>query len=731
MTTSNENIRILRPFLRGLPIVIMVVAICVIAAKRYLKYAVPMYESTAKIRLADTKDGSPSANLFKDFDVFANANKIGAELEVVKSKVLINKTLDSLNFDVTTFRIGKLKKVELYNESPFIVAYKFHSMHLYDKTFELVIHSKDKFTLKTPSGVMMPGVFGKPLAIKGDTLALYLNTEVIDSKPNFTLADNYEFIINERQTLIEKVLQDMDVSSIDKEIPVLRINFKSAVPQKAADFVNGLSKAYVDDYIQTKYLSANTTVNFLDEQIKEVGAKLDSSEDAIEGYRDETGIINIRQETETDLRKIADMKVQLTNVKMNLDAINELYNYMKAGEDRPLELAPNFEAYTDLLATEMVKKMKMLQAEKKDLLLKYTPEHEAIRNIDLKIHDVAIYLQEAIKNTRDNLQAKYDRLANDIAIAEHAFDGLPTKEKTMGGLTRQFNLNEQAYMFLQNKKSEAQIARAATISFHRIITPGDVPALPVSPNRTLITVLAAFLGFMGSVLIIYLVHGVKGKVNDRQTIEKNSSIPVAVSLPYLKSQGDVNRYFHKTAIQLYTKEMLPEGEIVTMSSFSKREGKNFMAVNLAFELLKQGKKVLFVDVDGTVTNLPAGIDCINIAVENGKFYNAEFANEQFNQWKSNYDIVIVKNECIEAASMGYLFMRMAKINLFIVDSRRTNAKKVLETEILKEEYQFPNMNFVLNREFYNPNIILQVLYIIKNFPYRKPTWAKISELLID
>lgn len=51
---------------------------------------------------------------------------------------------------------------------------------------------------------------------------------------------------------------------------------------------------------------------------------------------------------------------------MNLDAIKNLNNYISEGKDNYLELAPNFEAFNDLLSTEMVKNMKLLQAEKKN-----------------------------------------------------------------------------------------------------------------------------------------------------------------------------------------------------------------------------------------------------------------------------------------------------------------------------------------------------------------------------
>ena len=51
---------------------------------------------------------------------------------------------------------------------------------------------------------------------------------------------------------------------------------------------------------------------------------------------------------------------------MSLDAIKELDQYMDKGKDNFLDLAPNFEAFTDLLSTEMIKKIKQLQSEKKE-----------------------------------------------------------------------------------------------------------------------------------------------------------------------------------------------------------------------------------------------------------------------------------------------------------------------------------------------------------------------------
>lgn len=719
MKTSNENLRLLKPFFRGLPIVIVMITGALILAKRYLRYATPMYESTAKIRLADTKDGTPSANLYKDFDVFATANKIGGEVEVIKSKVIINKTLDSLDFDVATYRVGKVRKVEMYHQSPFRVLYQFSSNKWYDKVFSLTINKDSSFSLLLPGQqTALRAAPGKVIDLNGDRMMLVLNDSLLQKRPNFPLTDRYEFIINSRQHLADFVLSNLDITSVDKEIPILRMNFKSPVPEKAANFINMLARTYVNDYIETKTRAASTTVNFLDNQLKDVGSKLAASENSIESYRNEKGIINIRQETETNLRKISDMKVQQTNVRMNLEAIQNLEKYMVKGRDNVLELAPNFEAYTDLLATELVKKMKQLQAEKKDLLTKYTPEYEEVKNIDDKLKDLSTYLEEGIRNTRKSLETKYDRLSTDIVDAEKAFDGLPDKERIMGILNRNFSLNEQTYTFLHEKRTEAEIARAATISFDRIITPGEVPSAPTSPNATLIKVLAIFLSFLGSVAMIYIVHAIKGKVNDVSTIEKNSAIPVAAMTPMLRKDADIRQYFHKLAIQLEIKEILQQHKVLTVSSFDENEGKAFNVIHLAKELAGQNKSVLIADADGVLTKRGLIKDARpfeyrDLSADPKFFINSNALQKELEAWSAAYDVVLVKNEPIHAASNGLLLMKLSASNLFILDSRKTPAKLVPEADLLQDEYKFANIQFLLNREGYNPNLFAQAKDMIK------------------
>jgi len=251
----------------------------------------------------------------------------------------------------------------------------------------------------------------------------------------------------------------------------------------------------------------NATAETIGAQIKAVRRTLAQSEDTVQQYRDQKRIVNIKQETDTDLHKIAELKIQRANLQMSLAAANNLYAYMTDGKRSALDMAPNFEAFNDMLSTDIVKKVKDLQAERHDLLLRFTPEDDKVKTVDMKLADLNGYLLESVRNTRNALTIKYRGIDQTIRQAEGTFIGLPTREKNLAGLQRDFELNEKLYTFLREKETEAAIAKATPTSYHRIIAGGEVPTEPTSPHRAFVLVISGFLGMLlGVLLVAYVVY---------------------------------------------------------------------------------------------------------------------------------------------------------------------------------------------------------------------------------
>jgi uncharacterized protein involved in exopolysaccharide biosynthesis len=719
-----ENFRILKPFLRGSPLVVLMMVLSVLAAKKYLSYVTPVYESTAKIRLADIGEGIPNSNLFKNLDVFASANKIAAEIELLKSAVLLDKALQNLDFDLEIYRVGAVQTVELYHNSPINIQPGHIAPSLFDKRYRIAVTSPFAFELKNQDGKWLTsGTFGKPILMEGCQLTISKNKKLIDEKTGIQLIGNYEFEFLSKNKLLEKTSKNLDIVSVDKDVPVIRINLKSNVPDKASIFVNTLAKTYIFDYIENKYLAANSTVQFLEQQIQDASLRLAQSENDIENYRNTNSIVNIKQETETDLRKISQLKIQQTNLKMNLEAIDHLYAYISAGKDNFLSLAPNFEAFTDLLSTEIIKGIKKLQAEKKDLLLTYTAGDEKVQVVDAKIADLTNYLAESIKNTRLNLQIKYDRISDDIREASAVFETVPEKEKNMTILNRDFDLMQSNYNFLNEKRIEAEIAQAAKLSFHRVITPAVSSKVPISPNRVIIIILAAMLGLIGAIVCIYTVHFIKAKVNDVQSIQQNSSIPVALSTPFV--ERGVEDIFRKNTIQLMLKGALSKGNILTVTSRAAGEGKGFNLLNLCRCLTDQNQSVLIIDAQGDLGFLRTH------AAEMGVYYTLinnlfyldmtahHFGNypntrikEYLDDVKVRADFTIINNEHLNDDRRALLFMSLADQNLFVLDARKTPLKSISQLDLLNTEFDLPQLSFLLNKNGYNPSVFKEARVLL-------------------
>ncbi|QIH40035.1 hypothetical protein G7A72_14950 [Flavobacterium sp. Sr18] len=711
----NENIRLLRPLFKGLPIILLVMFLALLLAEKYLEYVTPMYQSTAKLKLADNQEGVPSANTVKNLDAFTSTNRIATEIEVLKSSNLLEKALKELPFNTEIYRKGKFKSVELFYNSPIIVKALSKSNKIYDRRFSVNVLSGTAFIFHNPiNNQDIDGVFGKPITINEATFLISLNTTFINSKKEIKIIDSYEFEFLSIQKLMDKINENLDVSSVDIDVPVVRINFKSNVPEKTALFVNKLAETYIKDYLETRYRIANVTVDFIKQEINKSRYKLRTSENNLQNFRDRKNIINVKQESETDLRRIAQLKIQQTNVRMSLEAIKNLNKYIASGKKNYFDLAPNFEAFTDLLSTELVKKIKALQADKKDLLLVYTPENEKVKVIDEKLKDIIDYQIESIKNSERDLQIKYDALSRDINQLESVFVGFPEKEKNLEILNREFNLYENAYNILNQKRIEAEIAKSAKIIFHKIITPGKVPKKPFFPIRSVIIIVSILLGMFGSIFVIYLIYFTQAKVNDVYTIEKNSSIPVAITTPYLLSKEEIRINFLKDIVQMELKGIIQNKSILTISSYDDAKDHLFHAENFVRALQEQGRNILIIDATGQLKNVVANIDYLDYSDLKFLSYTKTAFENEIREKAKNYDFCIINNQSIKEDRLALLFMSLATENLFVLDSKKTAQKIILKMELLKEEYILQSLWFILNKANYHPSIMVDL----------KKRWAK-------
>lgn len=684
--------RQLLPILKGLPFIIIVFVVFLFIAKRIVMYTPNTYQTIARIKLDDQKYGFSNNALYKDFDVFTTENKIQAEAEILKSPLLVQKALDSVDFNISIYRKGQMKNTLLYDDSPLLIEYSITNPKFYDKELEIQVLDDLNYIVhyqEYENTITIDGTFESITMLDGVALSIKKNDALLASR-DLQLAGDYLFKIFSKDELLRDVSERLDIQAVDKEIAVLRVVFKDQHPKKAADFANAICRTYIEDYVNTKSKAAFQTVDFIDQRLATVSNDLVKAEIALEDYKQRNNVVNTRQETETGLRQISSLQVSLINLEMNEKAILELEEYIAKG-DYFDETAINF-GFGDLLMTELVKKLKLWQDEKEDLKIKYTEESDEVQAVNRKIAQLKEYIKEAIKRNKVEIITKREEIQKSVELASTQFEGLPQREKELRRLERNFSLQEQVYDFLSQKKIEASIAANAQLSFHRIIQPASVPKKPVAPNKTLITFVAGLLGLIIGISAIYLKQILAGKVTTRQELEKLTDLPIAGVVSQLMESKE----YRALQRSLVLRNTLDKGSVIAVTSSLNQEGKSTMAENLSKAFQFEGYSVALVtctegfgqtfDGDNKSSFLPIELSLESIT----KFEN------QIAQLKEKFDLVIVDAPSATISVDAISIMKLADLSLYMVRVGKSGKHQVVNASLINEEYDLSKVQLVLN-----------------------------------
>lgn len=117
----------------------------------YIRYTVPMYKASASILVKDDSKGGVQSELqaFSDLGLLTGVkSNVDNEIQVIKSRTIVEKAIRELGFDLTYFEEARVKDVELYNESPIKLVFLNSSAKYDNSAFSYVIKTVDAATFE-------------------------------------------------------------------------------------------------------------------------------------------------------------------------------------------------------------------------------------------------------------------------------------------------------------------------------------------------------------------------------------------------------------------------------------------------------------------------------------------------------------------------------------------------------------------------------------------------------
>lgn len=712
------------------------------------RFSEPIYRVNASVIVRnDQRAGglTGAEQLLEGMEIFRSTKSIDNEVEILKSYHIAARTLSELDdFEITYTAIGRFKNSKQYNRAEILVIPDTSFVQLKNYPVHVTILSKDKYKLhiNDKKGIEKTMNFGEQFINEDFNFRVVLRKvpEYENKKEEF-IHEKYYFEFNDFNRLTNQYRGKLNVNvNHDRRGSVLFLSIMGYNSRQEADYLNKLTEVYILSGLEEKNLIATQALEFIDEQLSFVSDSLIKSENALQSFRSRHQIMDLGREGQTIFEKIERLQEEKAGFDIKVKYFDYLYNYLlNKTQDNSL-VAPSLMGIPDPLLNSLVNQLNTLYFEKKMIAYSSRDNSPAVQQVNQKIESVSDALLENVTNLIQVNQLSIADNTRQIQIVEKELLKLPLTEREFIDIERKFNLNNNLYTYLLQKRAEVGIARASNIADNKLL---DIArsenAAVISPKRSRNYMLSIVFGIGLPLLIIFLLDFFNNKIREKKDIENKTNVPILATIGhnnvdndypvFEKPRSSIAESFRalRTNLQYVLRE--EKSKVISITSTLSGEGKTFTAINLAIIIAMSGKKTLLVGLDlrkpkiNKVFNLhkDEGLSTFLIGanttkevisttfVENlsvvpsgpippnpAELIQSAKMEEFIEQMKKEYDYIVFDTPPVAIVTDAMILNKFCNLTIFVIRQNFSNRNVVELINELYTRHNFRNLSIVVN-----------------------------------
>ncbi len=728
---------------------LFILTICLVLGFIYYYFSTPVYETYTTLEIKNVNNNRQ--------DIFGNlvgvAQSIETEKDILSSRFLIEETIKHVNFEVSYFKKERLKTIELYSKTPFILNNVIiKDNKIYGKKFKIVKIDNDKFQLTFEKTFIekllnyIPFIDSKQDLQTLQSTNIYSFFKPIKTKEfSFTITDidllkdqPYFFRINSKRGVIEYIAKNLNVEPLSFQSSVLKISFRDTAIQRTTDFLNALTKSYLDYSIKNQTEEDSNTLHFINKQLEYISQKLQESSNKLQQFKKNNNLTDINLQTREIVENLSNFEAQYEQLKIEKSEFNTVYKDVLMGRYSTISsLGARYPILIDLVAN-----LQNALSTKARLSANYTTNHPEIQLLNNDILSIKKSIRDIAKGIKDSINEREKSLKKVIKEYKQKLSNLPIQEKLLASYERIFLVNERIYNYLLERQSELSVAKASVVSNKKILDKAIDNDKPVQPKRSLIFALSFIIGL----ILVFIYSLIKSlldtKIKDVDDILSYSSLPIYGVIPFIEDKTIYNAAYvldkpNSTASEALrlirtNLEYTPtetKSKVILVTSTVPNEGKTSFSANLAAILGMSEKSSIVVSLDlrrpelhhkFALTNKIGISDVllnrkklIDVTWEHEHLTNfniitsgpipsnpAELLNSKkmeqiINELRSKYDYIILDTPPIHYVTDALSLIKYADITLFVLKSGFSEIKYIKEIDALVKKLNIKNAGFVL------------------------------------
>lgn len=619
--TELDIILLLKIIRKNLILFIAIISVCVIITLIYLRYTIPVYQSELVLQVGSD---NTAKDVLKVDNFGSREDGIAKDVELLKSKLLFKRALNTLPLEVSYYNQGKILTYELYKLSPFKVVYEIKDSTIFGTFFSIEITKNNKFKLFEGEALIGEYTANKPIELPKLNFRIVFNNYNSLAKGSIML-----FVLNNVENLTSAYNARLSVFPLNPSAKTIKISFQDNNGLKASDIITALANEYIQYDLEDRSKSSKKVIQFLDDQLDKYYNRVKLSENKIQDFQSDKKIGNPQEFSTMYLERINRFDNQLIDLDFQRNILNEISKSVKGKLSSidvynlmPTVTGTEYESSISLLISDL----QNLLVKRQNLLNEVTKNSELLKTTDRQIE----IQKEVIFNSISSLVVKLDsrrrEVVRRIEEIQNKFSDVPANELEYARLQRVLSIDEKFFTLLMEKRTEYSISEAGFVPQHTILDKAVLPTIPISPNKKLILATGVLLGIVICLVLLIIKYIFKNTISSIDEINKTarSSVGFLGNIPIYHNEIPVSQL----VINKEPKSLIAESfrsvrsnlqfissdntkKIISITSTISGEGKTFCAINLAGIIALSGKKVVIIDLDMRKPKIHKGFNVRN------------------------------------------------------------------------------------------------------------------------
>jgi uncharacterized protein involved in exopolysaccharide biosynthesis len=346
-------------------------------------------------------------------------------------------------------------------------------------------------------------------------------------------------------------------ATVLKRSNIIEVEFRSRDRAWTKDFLDRLMARYLEFHASLSH--DPQAEKFYEQQTSLLRARLEASEGQLRDFQVKTGISNLDEQKKSLIARISDLESTVAKTDAQVSGSEQQVTVLQSQlGSTPGRIQKETRQEQNLSLQQLKPQVMSLRAERAELLTRYQPNSERIKQIDAKlaseekilndenhleineqltdVNPVWITLQTDLKHASTEAssgKATRDELDKKIATANQELTLLVTNGVDMERLQRQVTSDSDAYQAYVRKTEEARASEA--LNTNKILNvsvaqPPIVPLQPVFPSVPFNMAIGLILAALFGVASAYWAEESDSKIYSSGVVNNLTGLPIVAVL---------------------------------------------------------------------------------------------------------------------------------------------------------------------------------------------------------